>query len=764
MAQVYQNSYGDSVYDFNGQTINAKTGQLYTAPTPTSSAPAPSSAPSFAPSTGPQPVPTQSAPAPTVAPTPTSGGFVHTEQSGGQTIYFNDSGQQTTDPTDYNNAQKAQSAPQAGAGGLQLANSDPKYKGNLAGDVQNTALIPPAGYDGASSVTIGGQLYQLNGGLLIPDSSPVGNNPSQYGITDIGSHVPGGTPSAPPVSQIGNPAAPPGNTSSGGLSLPTPTAAATVGTFTTGLQSSVDTTKAALLSSYDTQIKSYQDQIDALTKQQQDLQTLQDSGMAGEQSTMLADVQQKKDALATEQQQFQENYDANQKLVDELDGLLTQGNAIVQNMQNTTGLASIMNPRIAQTMSDVAARAGVIQAVLSARNGQIGQAQNQLQATLGAITSISNDQLDYYKSVVNFYEQKQQDNQANIDTLSKDQKTYVDAKIGLLQNDVDNANKAYQMIQTAMMDPATALVYAKAGVTMNDTPQQINQKLAVQAYASEISDISNKMAAAGYSTTAIAGVTPVTITDSQGGTHNYYKQSSSSTSDGSFTLGTNQVKFDAAGNVVAKGPTSADNTAATTAATTTAAGDKLLSPAEVASLQKQGYTGVTYGMTQNQAAQVAKTQTGATSTPQPSGYPTVALQPGSTDTANVTKLQNWLVANGYMTQADMNTGPGIYGPKTTAAVAALQSKLGVDNSSGVGYYGPKTMAALTGTGTAPTPTSSSSTTAPKDYSFASAGDKSKVLTWVAANPNAGVDQTKLKTDSAYFYWVLSQIGTGSQAP
>lgn len=51
--------------------------------------------------------------------------------------------------------------------------------------------------------------------------------------------------------------------------------------------------------------------------------------------------------------------------------------------------------------------------------------------------------------------------------------------------------------------------------------------------------------------------------------------------------------------------------------------------------------------------------------------------------------------NGFLTAAQKATGYGTYGPQTTAAVAALQKSLGVDNSSGVGYYGPKTIAAAT---------------------------------------------------------------------
>lgn len=89
----------------------------------------------------------------------------------------------------------------------------------------------------------------------------------------------------------------------------------------------------------------------------------------------------------------------------------------------------------------------------------------------------------------------------------------------------------------------------------------------------------------------------------------------------------------------------------------------------------------------------------------PSGYPSATLAPGSADSANVKKLQDYLVAQGYMSQAQVNTGYGVYGPQTTAAVAAMQNKLGVDNTGAVGYYGPKTIAALGGTsaGTTPAP-------------------------------------------------------------
>jgi predicted chitinase len=57
----------------------------------------------------------------------------------------------------------------------------------------------------------------------------------------------------------------------------------------------------------------------------------------------------------------------------------------------------------------------------------------------------------------------------------------------------------------------------------------------------------------------------------------------------------------------------------------------------------------------------------------------------------VEKLQKALVKAGTMTQAEMNTGPGVFGPKTEAALKEFQAKHGVPNT---GYYGPLTRAAF----------------------------------------------------------------------
>lgn len=74
-------------------------------------------------------------------------------------------------------------------------------------------------------------------------------------------------------------------------------------------------------------------------------------------------------------------------------------------------------------------------------------------------------------------------------------------------------------------------------------------------------------------------------------------------------------------------------------------------------------------------------------------YPQISLQPGQTGQA-VKQLQDYLVSQGFMTQAQVNTGYGTYGPQTTRAVKEFQESLGVDNSTGPGYWGPRTIAAV----------------------------------------------------------------------
>lgn len=73
--------------------------------------------------------------------------------------------------------------------------------------------------------------------------------------------------------------------------------------------------------------------------------------------------------------------------------------------------------------------------------------------------------------------------------------------------------------------------------------------------------------------------------------------------------------------------------------------------------------------------------------------PGVNLQPGAQG-ADVQNLQNYLAQMGYMTPEQIASGPGSYGPKTTAAVAMMQKNLGLAPSAANGAYGTDTQQAL----------------------------------------------------------------------
>ena len=70
--------------------------------------------------------------------------------------------------------------------------------------------------------------------------------------------------------------------------------------------------------------------------------------------------------------------------------------------------------------------------------------------------------------------------------------------------------------------------------------------------------------------------------------------------------------------------------------------------------------------------------------------PGVNLQRGAQGAA-VKQLQSALVKAGVMTRAQMNTGPGSFGPQTQASLKKFQRAHGVE---ALGVYGPKTRAAL----------------------------------------------------------------------
>lgn len=215
-----------------------------------------------------------------------------------------------------------------------------------------------------------------------------------------------------------------------------------------------------------------------------------------------------------------ENFEANQSLVNELEQLLTEGNELIRQQQEVTGLASVRNPRIQKTMNDVQARVGVIEAVINARNGQIAQAQNLIDRSANAIAADRNDQINYYKTIISL-------NERDILSLDAESKELANYQISLIQGDLDRAEATADYVKQLMLDPTTAGLMGEAGVKLTDSVEQINAKLSQAQTVRDIREQHNQFTAAGYQpiydTSGIPKNQLKSFTDSTGKVH-YYKE------------------------------------------------------------------------------------------------------------------------------------------------------------------------------------------------------------------------------------------------
>ena len=310
--------------------------------------------------------------------------------------------------------------------------------------------------------------------------------------------------------------------------LPQPQAPATQDAYIASLAAEQEKARAALE-------QKYKDEITRIEKQAEESQKRIDEFTALQEGT-LEDINRttqpfREQLENTERQRLYitENFEANQALTRELGTLLTEGNTIIAAEKAKTGLAVIREPRINKTIEDITGRAGVIQATMNARSGQIAEAYRLIDRSVDAITADRKDRLAYYETVFNFYQTARDEEGKKLFALKADEKDFLEAQIFLLKTDLDTATKNAENIKTKMADPDTATTYARAGVSLNDSPEQIAAKLSAYSYTKEVQDNSNKMNLDGYTylvpgQSAPAGMEVATTTDSKGLTKQWWRK------------------------------------------------------------------------------------------------------------------------------------------------------------------------------------------------------------------------------------------------
>lgn len=244
-----------------------------------------------------------------------------------------------------------------------------------------------------------------------------------------------------------------------------------------------------------------------------------------------------------------QNFEANQALVSELEQLLTEGNDLIKQQSEVTGLASVRNPRIQKTMNDVQARVGVIEAVINARNGQIAQAQNLIDRSANAIAADRNDQINYYKTIISL-------NERDIISLDTESKNLANYQISLIQGDLDRAEATADYVKQLMLDPATAGLMGEAGVKLTDSVDQINAKLTQAQTVREVREQSNAIMLQGgqpvFDPSSVPADRLVTFTDSSGNKH-FYKMPKSASSSSGFDSNSYFQSIQAANEMAATG-------------------------------------------------------------------------------------------------------------------------------------------------------------------------------------------------------------------
>jgi hypothetical protein len=330
---------------------------------------------------------------------------------------------------------------------------------------------------------------------------------------------------APKVTNIQSPAPAPTPTTT--PELPQPQAPTTHENYFNSLTGQVDKTRSAVENAYNTQLKDIEARKAESEKKISDLTDKSEAMIETDVQPLLQPFRNNLENSERDRLHVNQNFEENQKLVNELDGLLTQGNQLISGEKSRFAPRSAIQAGTAKAMEDVQARAGVIQAVLSARSGQIAEAENMIDRSVNAITADRKDQLNYYSTVLDFYQNQKDDEGKKLINLEADQKDFVTKKIGLLENDLQQAQDNADYIKKAMTDPATAQAYAQAGVTLNDSPEKIGKKLAAYSYSTEVTDTNNKMAMGGYvpltsGQSAPPGTSLLTLTDSKGMKRQYY--------------------------------------------------------------------------------------------------------------------------------------------------------------------------------------------------------------------------------------------------
>lgn len=275
------------------------------------------------------------------------------------------------------------------------------------------------------------------------------------------------------------------------IKLPTPTASNIENSYITSLTSNVEKLRTQLEDTY--------------SKKEEDLKT-EKATLKEEQKKLLENIdptkretydqetritQNQLDAAESASATLKEDFEKRRSLTSELEQLLTEGNTLIEQQRNLPVGQKVVDANVNKTMRDVTARAGVIEAVFSALDGNITQAHSIINNANTAVSAQWKDELDYYNTLLTL-------NNNDLISIDTDSKKIADEKVKLITGDLEKAEKTAEYIKGLMTSPEAAQFMAEAGITLTDSVEEINTKMSAQSKVEEIKDIKNQMALKGY--------------------------------------------------------------------------------------------------------------------------------------------------------------------------------------------------------------------------------------------------------------------------
>ena len=280
--------------------------------------------------------------------------------------------------------------------------------------------------------------------------------------------------------------------------IPIPAAGKVMETYTTSLLEDLEKKRTTL----NTMI---QKQLDTITTDKTNLETKiteQETKMKGfldtEIKTATTPFREKLEEAERKRLKVEENYFANQDSIAELETLLTESMAEIKSLKQEQLPMAAINRKVAKKQEDIAARTGVIRAVMAVRNNQINVANNLIDRSIEAIRADRQDQLNYYNALYKFYSTQKDEAGKKLVILDTKEAGYIKDQISLLEYDLKKSQEGVDYIKKMMIDPATADIVERAGVVLTDSLSEIQKKFSDYAYKEEVRTQDNKMEEAGY--------------------------------------------------------------------------------------------------------------------------------------------------------------------------------------------------------------------------------------------------------------------------